>query len=347
VAACTSEEPFTRFEEADFLRLEHTIHIQEDEDQFIGVIRSMSVKTDPLRLYVADREMHRVAVVDSAGYIIQTIGSPGEGPGELLAPMRAVVWGDSIVVQNTRSELDVFHKNGSFVRRGRLPAGTWMGGPWSLVTHDSTLCMAVTLVDFREHGVILPADLPAAACLNWDFTLGATFGHFPPLYQEAEYTRQWTTLDVSPGGLAAMGFALVPHVYIVDLKSENDRNQQIVQLDHPKFLHPPEPMPMGLSRERILELAPQFSNVQHTFILSDHTVVQTFAHGTEAFYEDPTRPQEEYLTFASFGHVDHDETAFIRLPGQILARDDNDRLYVELNHRPDERKIGVYEVNWP
>ena len=348
LSGCSTAEPeVVAFEASDAFERVATIELQEDDERFIGTIRSLTAETDPLRLYVADRTMHRIAVLDSSGSIVQLIGQEGEGPGEMQAPVRVAVWGDSLVVENTRSELTVFTKEGEFVRRGRLPPDSWQGGQWSLTTYDENLYMAVSIADPVEHGVRATPDLPVAARLHYDFSLAETFGRYPDLYHEEEYTRRWTTLDFSPDGFSAMGFALLPHIYIYDgRKSEKPFLEKVV-LDHPEFLHPPEPMPMGMPVSRIIELAPHFSNVQHTFILSDHTVVQTFGHGTEEFYADDTRPKEEYHVYASMGKVGSDETLFLSLPGQILARDDNDRLYVELNHRPDERKIGVYEVNWP
>ena len=347
-SGCSSAEPdVVSFEEADMFERVGTIEIQEDDERFIGTIRSLTVETDPLRLYIADRTMHRIAVLDSTGTIVQLIGQEGEGPGEMQAPVRVAVWGDSLVVENTRSELTVFTKHGDFVRRGRLPPDTWQGGRWSLTTQDGDLFMAVSIADPVEHGALATPELPVAARLNYDFSLAEMFGRYPDLYQEEEYTRRWTTLDFSPDGHSALGFALLPHVYIYDARKPEAPFVEKVVLDHPEFLHPPEPMPMGMPVSRIIELAPHFSNVQHTFILSDHTVVQTFGHGTEEFYADDTRPQEDYHVYASLGKVGSDETLFLHLPGQILARDDNDRLYVELNHRPDERTIGVYEVNWP
>ena len=348
LVGCTQAEPdVVSFEEADMIERVGTIEIQEDDERFIGTIRSLTVETDPLRLYIADRTMHRIAVVDSIGRIIDLVGLRGEGPGELQAPTRVRVLGDSLYIQNTQSEITVFHKDGSFGRRSHLPSDTWSGGQWSLATYNGHLYMAVSVADPREHGVRATPDLPVAARLAPDFSLAETFGRYPQLYHEEEYTRRWTTLDFSPDGLSAMGFALVPHVYVYDVGVNEKPLAEKVVLDHPEFLHPPEPMPMGMPVSRIIELAPHFSNVQHTFILSDHTVVQTFGHGTEEFYADETRPQEEYHVYASLGKVGSDETLFLHLPGQILARDDNDRLYVELNHRPDERTIGVYEVNWP
>ncbi len=348
LVGCTQAEPdVVSFEEADMFERVGTIEIQEDDERLIGELTSMNVDADRLRLYIADRTMHRIVVLDYSGSIVQLIGQEGEGPGELWRPRNAVVWGDSIAVENARGELSIFALDGSFVRRGRLEEGTWSRGRWSLTEHNEDLYMAVTIQDTREHGVIASPDLPAAARLNHNFTIQEAFGQFHSLYQEKEIGSRLGTLDINHKGFAALGFNRAPDVLVFDLTREEVPLVKKVEIEHPEFMLPLEPLPMGMSIERTLELAPHMSSVMNTFITNDDVVVQTFGNGTEAYYRDDTRPQEEFHMFAALGKVGSDERVYLNLPGQILARDDNDRFYVELNHRPDERTIGVYEVNWP
>ncbi|HEX5829739.1 MAG TPA: 6-bladed beta-propeller [Gemmatimonadaceae bacterium] len=49
------------------------------------------------RLYVLDREAHRVVVFDSAGTFVREMARKGGGPGELQHPWRLVVWPDGSV----------------------------------------------------------------------------------------------------------------------------------------------------------------------------------------------------------------------------------------------------------
>ena len=49
-------------------------------------------------LYVFDAQSSQVVVIDRAGRYVRTIGSPGEGPGELRSPMSLVVMRDGQVV---------------------------------------------------------------------------------------------------------------------------------------------------------------------------------------------------------------------------------------------------------
>jgi len=51
-----------------------TIDIQETDSLFIGAFESADVTLDPFRMHIADREIHRVAVVDRSGTIRRLIG---------------------------------------------------------------------------------------------------------------------------------------------------------------------------------------------------------------------------------------------------------------------------------
>ena len=64
-----------------------------------------------------------VAVFDSAGRLMSTIGRNGHGPGDLSGPRYAVVTpGDSLLVLDL-ARLSLFAPNGKFVRTENLPAG--------------------------------------------------------------------------------------------------------------------------------------------------------------------------------------------------------------------------------
>ncbi len=89
------------------------------------------------------------------------------------------------------------------------------------------------------------------------------------------------------------------------------------------------------------------SAVSHTSLLDNGVVIQSFVNRTKAFFEKQGWPKSEKQHFAVLGEAESPKRLRLRLPGRILARDEKDRLYVLLNHTPDERKIGIYEVNWP
>lgn len=75
--------------------------------------------------------------------------------------------------------------------------------------------------------------------------------------------------------------------------------------------------------------------------------MQVFANHSEGYYEQTEFEPSEQEYYATLGPINSDERLHLTLPGPVLARDEKDRLYVELNPTPDKRKIGIYEVNWP
>ena len=79
LVGCTQAEPdVVSFEEADMFERVGTIEIQEDDERLIGELTSMNVDADRLRLYIADRTMHRIAVLDYSGSIVQLSRSTEE-----------------------------------------------------------------------------------------------------------------------------------------------------------------------------------------------------------------------------------------------------------------------------
>jgi len=348
ISACgASDDQLIKFGESQTFERVSTIEIEEDDERFIGALTSMNVEVDPLRLYIADRTMHRIAVLDSSGAIVQLIGQEGEGPGELQSPMRAILWNDSLVVENSRGELNIFMRDGGFARRANLPSGIRSRGRWTLNSFQNDLYLAISALNPQQEGLIATSDTPVAAKLDHDFSVIKTFGTFPALYQKDEYSPMLSTLDINSGGRAAIGFELVEDVFVYDVTQPDKPVVDTVKFAHPNFMHPPEPLPIDMPMQRRMQLAPQISRVVDTYILNSDVVVQTFGNGTEEYYADRTTPQEEFHMYAALGKIGSDESVYLELPGRILARDGNDRLYIELNHRPDERKIGVYEVNWP
>lgn len=321
-----------------------TIEIQETDSMFIGQFESADVVLDPFRMYVADRELHRIAVIDRSGSIRQLIGEPGQGPGELQNPQRAVRAGDSIVVESTNSQLSVFGADGTFRRRTRLPEGTWRGGMWSLNAADDGLYLAIENVDPRAEGLKATREQDVVAKLNGNLGIAQSFGTYPSLYRKNEYVWRFTTLDVAANGLAAVGYYLVPDVQVYDLTQSPPSLIETVELDHPEFTEPETPLPMQMPRRELQEYAEKLSFVWQTYLLTDSTVVQVFNNRTAEFYDEKAETERHH--YAILGRVGTNEQRALKLPGRVFARDERDRLYVELNPTPNERKIGIYEVNW-
>jgi hypothetical protein len=340
----TSEPGNRSADESTALQQVGHIDIQETDERVIGQFESVHVALDPFRMYIADREIHRIAVVNRTGEIVRLIGEQGQGPGELQDPQRAVRAGDSLIVEDANAQLSVFTADGDFKRRDRLPKGVWRGGMWSLTAADNGLYLAIQDVDPRAEGLKATPEQDVVAELDGQFDLTRTFGTYPDLYQEDEYVWRYTTLDVNEG-LAAVGYYLVPDVQVYDVTQSSPSLVETIELNHPAFTAPDDPLPMDMPRSELQAQAEELSFVWQTFMLSDSTVVQVFNNRTKAFYDDQAESERHH--YAILGRVGSEEQQALELPGRVVARDAKDRLYVELDSTPDERKIGIYEVHWP
>ena len=347
----SSQSNVASLDETDALEQVGTIEIQETDDRFIGHFENADVALSPLRLFVADLQMHRIAVVNRDGDIERFIGEHGEGPGELQTPVNVAVFGERVTIRNAdTNDYAVFDTTGTFRERNRLPDDHWIEGPHAIVSDSEGYVLPITDIDPRDvGGVQATPDQSTVARLDTTFAIEETFGSFPKLYLGGEYVWRERSIDVSADSLAAVGYRLLPDVYIYDLAETPTTRAHELVLDHPDFKRPSKEIPMELAvqdRDAYEERVSNVSSVRHTYLLGDSVVVQTFNNRTEAYYQEDF-PEEERDHYAILGRIDSDEQKHLDLPGRVFARDAEDRLYIELNHVPDEREIGIYEVNWP
>jgi hypothetical protein len=94
-------------EEADSLLLGGLGHIAVDDEQ---------------RAYLTDWRKSTVWIIDSNGELIRSLGTAGEGPGELRFPMSTFVLGDSVFVTQWQGRITVYSRDsGKFVRQFTVP----------------------------------------------------------------------------------------------------------------------------------------------------------------------------------------------------------------------------------
>ncbi len=105
-------------------------------------------------------------------------------------------------------------------------------------------------------------------------------------------------------------------------------------------------MEIATEDDKLYERLARVSGVEYTALFAEGVFVQAFANQTKAFYERKF-DEEEQTHYAILGKIGTDKRLHFKLPGRILSHDEKDRLYVELNATPDERTIGIYEINWP
>lgn len=350
LVACSHGEPeVASLDETDVLERVATISIQETDEQFIGELAAVDVSLDPFLLYVTDRQMHRIAVVDGdTGKIVRFIGRSGEGPGELQNPYLSLLIQDRLVVAD-REKWSIFDTTGSYQESHRLPEYHAFGGMYGVHGGDQGYILPLTdNRDIGESSQASPED-PTVARLDTEFDIVDLFGIFPTLYQDGEYTALQRTLDVNHDSVAVVGYRLVPDVQLYDLARRTPSKITTIQLDHPAFSLPDEEIGLEIVRGDPSELHRRLADasaVEHTYLLNDSVVVQNFHNRTVEYYERAWDKSEQ-KDYAILGHIDSEAQKYLDLPGPILSRDDEDRLYILLNHAPDKREIGIYEVNWP
>lgn len=240
-----------------------TIQIQETDDQFIGALADADVALDPLRIYVADRTMRRVAVVGADGSIRQFIGKAGQGPGELGRPVFLSVDGARVVVAQQRWRgFSVFDTSGTYIDNYRLPSGHWIGGRDLFQTADGYV-MPITSFNPQRKGTLqVPSGANTIAMLNASFDVEAKFGTFPPRYKEGEYFLQRRTMDVRADSLAAVGYQLVPDVHLYDLSNLSEPVETL-SFDHPAFRPPEEEIPLIYYDGRSIDVVRAAIQIRH------------------------------------------------------------------------------------
>lgn len=89
----------------------------------LALARPWSVAADERgHVLVCDGDLHKVAVLDSAGMFLAWLAPSGQGPGELQSPSRVVAHGDRILVAETCCKLHEFDAHLRWVRSAYWPA---------------------------------------------------------------------------------------------------------------------------------------------------------------------------------------------------------------------------------
>ncbi|PEN08851.1 hypothetical protein CRI93_03630 [Longimonas halophila] len=345
LSACssdTSPEVHTLSESDQLVPLD-TIAIQETDEDYIGNYDVLYIANAPFRMYVPDIQRGRIAVLNRNGTIARYIGEPGAGPGELSGPVSVKVAGDRVVVKQSNGQrIAVFDTSGTYVDSYQFPEGVQSLGAHAFYIVEEGYIHAAT----RSESVLnLPAspEQPTLAYFNEQFELEHYFGSYPEMYTEAEYALGEASIDVQDGKLV-VGYNLTPDVQVYN--TENRALADVKQLSHPEFKHPSESLSIDMAqsdRSGFLDRLSNVSLVRRTYVTPNQTLVQGFENRSLAYYENEHDPAERE-DYAILADLNSDQQETLRLPGPILARDDVNRIYVELDPTPDQRKIGVYEV---
>ncbi len=345
LSACSSDTSLEvrSLSESDRLIPVDTIAIQETDEDYIGNYDVLYVTNSPFRMYVPDIQRGRIAVLNRNGIIARYIGEPGAGPGELSGPVSVKVAGDRVVVKQSNGQgMAVFDTSGTYVDSYQFPEGVQSLGAHAFHTVEEGYIHAVTK---SESVLDLPAspEQPTLGQFNNQFELEHYFGSYPEMYTEVEYALGEASIDLEDGSLV-VGYNLTPDVQVYN--AEDRVLADVKQLSHSEFKHPSEPLSIRMAQENQSDFMEQLAGVslvRRTYLLPNRTVVQGFENRTLAFYENEHDPAERE-DYAILADLNSDRQEALSLPGPILARDDSNRIYVELDPTPDQRTIGVYEV---
>ena len=128
--------------EGELFDYEKVVELREDPDcpeSFLYQPRSFTLGDDA-RYYVADNRNDRVAVFDSDGVYVDSIGRSGDGPGELRGPETVDVR-DGVVTVRTR-KITRFRTDGTFIEdltptTGRLARSVFRASDGTRIVRDA------------------------------------------------------------------------------------------------------------------------------------------------------------------------------------------------------------------
>ena len=120
------------------------------------------------RLFIPDTAHHRVLTFTTSGKLTQTIGGPGEGPGQFTFPTAVAVYNNELFITDYSDRVQVFSVNGQYNRELLRDQVGW---PMDiLITPDGEVLMADLLnhrvAIFNTSGDLLHRlDVPGPRCL--------------------------------------------------------------------------------------------------------------------------------------------------------------------------------------
>jgi hypothetical protein len=183
--------------------LEEDLRIGKEEDDNYMFYRIRGMAVDPHgNIYVVDMTNFRVQIFDKKGKYIKTIGRSGQGPGEFEQPnkMRINSSNGDIYVRDMYRTLDIFNKNGEFIKSLKLNNGIQDFFP---LKNNTILALLNKSSD---------EELTSVNILCKIDDKGETLGSI------AEFPRTWLAKRMSGGGVfsTSTGHELTIHFAVLD-----------------------------------------------------------------------------------------------------------------------------------
>jgi hypothetical protein len=144
---------------SDSLRLSQDLLVGEAENFYFGTVADLNVTSEG-HMVVADRQAHNIKVLHPDGTLLDTLGGPGEGPGEFqqLTSVQ-IARGDSLYAYDVRrSRLTVFAPDSPYEMARTLTVHRDAGFPVKVwVLTDGFLAMYSSPMTDPEEGVSRPS----------------------------------------------------------------------------------------------------------------------------------------------------------------------------------------------
>lgn len=123
-----------------------------DRERTNAECHAVDVRVDDTRVYVLGSFPPFLRVFSSTGDIIQTLGSHGEGPGELGIPIATYPYGDELIIHDgLPHRLVIFDREGRYQRKLDLPALVFLNSAFD----PSTGTLAILMFQFGEEAARL------------------------------------------------------------------------------------------------------------------------------------------------------------------------------------------------
>jgi len=183
-----------------------SLELDEPDSAFVGQPVDLAIHTDG-SLLVADGISSRVLRFDRSGRLIQVLGGPGDGPGEIGSPTAVFSWDSLIVVGHGGGRLTMFDEDsGEETGRVQLEGTPIAGGQ---------------VIEGRAWIGVQSAHRGTIAAVMQDPDGPARYvGSLPPSYMEQGLNVFSNVAIAEAAGRVFMGASAAPDLQILDVSGE-------------------------------------------------------------------------------------------------------------------------------
>lgn len=273
------------------------------------------------RIYANDIEAHQIHIFDKNGTHVRSIGDQGQGPGEFMQPLRAVIAPDEqqFAVRDWRNRVSFFTREGeyesSFVMTGLVPTKD------IAFKNDSLLVL----------GSFEPKTLSSGKTMHYFTKDGEKVKSFFPMHEQAQELNitVWADASFAIGPDNRM-HALQPGYYSISIFSpDGELEREIPVSPLPEHLNlPDEPQPDGQNQEELQEWLDTYDTPRSIYMVTPDILAVTIQEGDRSAGESTMIDLIEADTGQLLGSL--------RLPGFVAHADYNKGLLYAAEANEDE-----------